>query len=80
VSKPDHLADMVKAVAQLRDVLANMGHGHRVLSIEIDDDADGHSFDACIRSSPSYVHMIEEEYGRPSDRPCGGVKIKVKKR
>lgn len=80
MSKPDHLSDMVNAVKHLHNVLMSMGPGHRVISIEIDDNADGHSFDANMRSSPLYVHMIEEEHGRPSDRLICGVKIKVKTR
>lgn len=77
--KPDdHLANMIEAVATLRHAVLNMGPGFRVVSIEIDDGVGGYSFDACIRSSPSYVSLISA--GRPSSSAIMDVQIKAKQR
>lgn len=78
MQKTDHLLELCEAVAALRHALLSMGPGFKVKSIEIDDGADGYSFDACIRSSPSYITRMVSD--RPSASTIMDVRVVAAKR
>ena len=73
MQKQDHLLELCEAVAALQQALLSMGPGIKVKSIEIDDGAAGHSFDACIRSSPTYIRRMLSD--RPSSSTIMDVRI-----